>query len=362
MADLMSSTWEYESLVKQYKNFTAPAASFQVGGTDLKAKGVPIQSVEAVLTMDGASSVSVVFADCYDVKNGSYDKTLKSAAVLGKTVELSLGYQSSMTKVFKGFLADVRLNASVEDGYTAEFIALDARRLMMSDNHHSRQHKIRNYTDAVNEILKRYAKLCSSSVDATSENMENGLIWQNGSDYDFITRELIGSGRADREFFCAVDKLYFRKPRSVTSPVLTLKPGSGLVSITRDAYYLDQNFTILGFDPKQDKGVSGKAAAKSTDQITAALGSPGDWFINDPACVSDKQARERATVLSKQALHKSQKAEISCIGLPQLIPGRFVKIDRVDSLVDRKYYITRVVHRFDEETGFTTSVETEGWE
>ena len=99
-----------------------------------------------------------------------------------------------MIKVFKGFLSNIRVTASAENGYVVEFVALDARRLMMAGNNHTRQFKIRNYTDAVSEILKTYSKLCSASVDATSENMDNGLIWQNGSDYDFITRELIGTG------------------------------------------------------------------------------------------------------------------------------------------------------------------------
>ena len=48
-------------------------------------------------------------------------------------------------------------------------------------------------------------------------------------------------------------------------------------------------------------------------------------------------------------------------GLPEIIPGRFLKIDRVDNLVNRKYYITRVTHRFDG-SGFLTEIETEGWE
>ena len=109
MADLMTASWEFSDLESQYKDFRAPAVSFTVGGTDLVKKGAALQSVEAVLSLDGASSVSVVFNDCYDVKNGSYDSTLKSTAVLGKTVELSLGYQSSLKKVFKGYLSNVRI-------------------------------------------------------------------------------------------------------------------------------------------------------------------------------------------------------------------------------------------------------------
>jgi len=361
MADLMTGTFEFQKLESQYKNFRAPAVSFSVGGTDLVKKGVFLESVEAVLSLEGASSVTVVFNDCYDVKNGSFDKTLKGAAVLGKPVELSLGYQSSLQKVFKGFLSNVRISASAENGYTMEFSALDARRLMMTDNHRQRQFKIKNYSDAVSEILKRYAKLCSAKVDATSENFQDGLLWQNGSDYEFITKELIASGRAEREFFVAVDKAYFRKPRSVTAPAITLRPGGGLVSLDRDASYLNQTFQVLGFDPKTGKAVSGKADAKSKDENTAALGSPGEWYISDPSCTVAAQATGRAKSLAAQALARSQKAEIGCIGLPEILPGRFVKIDRVDSLANKKYYVTRVTHTYDR-SGFTTRLEAEGWE
>ncbi|MDO4803534.1 MAG: hypothetical protein Q4A32_01780 [Lachnospiraceae bacterium] len=361
MADLMSGTWDFEKLESQYKNFRAPALSISVGGTDLVKKGIPVQSVEAVLSLDGASSVSVVFVDCYDIKNGSFNGTLKSAAVLGKTVELSLGYQSSLQKVFKGYLSNVRVMASAESGFGMEFVALDARRLMMVGNNHARQFKIRNYSDAVSEILKTYAKLCSASIDATSDNMENGLIWQNGSDYDFITRELIGTGRTDREFFIAVDKAYFRKRKSVKSSAITLRPGKGLVSFERDASYLNQTFEVIGFDPVGDKTVSGKTKAASTDSMTSALSGPGEWFITDPACTSASVAASRTAVMAQLALDASQKAEIGCIGLPELIPGRFVSIDRVDSIVNKKYYITKVTHRFDY-SGFTTTLETEGWE
>ncbi len=361
MADLMTSAWEYSSLESQYKNFRVPAVSFVVGGTDLVKKGLSLQSVEAVLSLEGASSVNVVFNDCYDVKNGSFNSTLKSAAVLGKTVELSLGYQSSLKKIFKGYLSNVRITASADEGYTMEFVALDARRLMMTDNHHAREYKIKNYSDAVTEVLKRYAKLCSASVEATSENLKNGLLWQRGSDYDFITKELIGSGRADREFFVSVDKVYFRKPRSVTSPVITLKPGGGLISVSRDGEYINQTIEVLGFDPASGKAVSGKSTAKTKESMTDPVGSAGEWYISDPACGSATQASNWAKVMANAALSKCQKAEISCIGLPEIIPGRFIKIERVDSLVNKKYYITRVTHHCSE-SGFLTDIETEGWE
>ncbi len=361
MADLMTAVWDFEKLQTQYKNFRVPTASFTVGGTELTRSSIAVSRVEAVLVLDGTSSVRVEFSDCYDEKNGTFYSEVKDAAVPGKTVELELGYQSSMQKVFRGYLSNIRTRACAEDGYSMEFIALDVRRLMMTDNCHAREYKVTNYSDAVSEILKRYARLGSASVDATDENLTDGLLWQNSSDYDFIRSDLIGNGRVDREFFVAVDTIYFREPASVASPVITLRPGSGLVSLTADTEYKNINYEVLGFDPGAREPVSGQAAAQTSGQICDALGGPGEWFVSDPSCSSASMGTAHARALARRSLAASQRAQISCIGLPELIPGRFIEIDRVDSNVNKKYYITRVTHTFDED-GFRTVVDTEGWE
>lgn len=361
MADLMTASWEFEKLQKQYKDFQVPAASFTVAGKDLAKSNAALTRVEAVLTLEGASSVRAEFSECYDVKNSSFNSAIKGAAVPGSVVELSLGYQSSLERVFRGYLSNVRVMADAEYGYSIELVGLDVRRLMMTDNFHIRTFQIANYSDAVSEVLKRYKKLASPSVDATGDNLKEALLWQNSSDYDFITKDLIKSGRTEREFFAAVDKIYFRKPRSVSSPVMTLSPGGGLVSLSTDGEYTNSFYKVLGFNPAERQPVSGQAQAKSSGAFTDVLGSPGEWFVSDPACVNKSQTEMRAKNLADEALRRSQKAVIRTIGLPQMIPGRFVKIDRVDGLVNKKYYITRVTHTFDED-GFVTTLETEGWE
>ena len=198
-------------------------------------------------------------------------------------------------------------------------------------------------------------------MDATNEQLTDGLLWQNSSDYDFIRSDLIGNGRVDREFFVAVDKIYFRKPASVASPVITLRPGGGLVSLIADAEYRNTSFEVLGFDPATRKPVSGKADAKTQGQISDVLGGPGQWFVSDPSCTSASMGTAHAKALARRHLAGGQKAQIRCIGLPELIPGRFIAIERVDSNVNKKYYINRVTHTFDED-GFRTVLDTEGWE
>lgn len=362
MADLMCSTYEYEKLKKTYKNFFAPTAKFTIGKTDImQMKKIHILSIEAVLSIREAGSVRVVVGNCYDFKNGAFIREIKELLVLGKEVELSLGYASHVQNIFKGFLAATGMVLDGEDGIFLEITALDVRRLMMTDNFHIREHKITNYSDAVRDIMKRYQKLCKVKIEDTDENLKEGLVYQNSSDYDFIVREMIGSGRVDREFFVIADTAYFRKPRSVSAPVLTLGIGRGLTRFARFAEYESQEIQVAGFDHAAGKPVLGKAAVKAADSMVDVLGSPGVRMITDPECGSSTQAEKRAKALASRLLAKRQKAQASSIGLPELIPGRFVRLDRVDSTMNQNYYITKVSHTYDQE-GFRTDFWIEGWE
>ncbi len=362
MADLMTDAYEYESLQKKYKNFTTPALKFKIGGTDVvQKKEVRILSAEVTLSLNSAGSARIVLGSCYDYKNGSFEKSVKDLAVLGKEVEVSLGYVSSFQKVFKGFLASVEMTLDADEGITAEFTALDVRWLMMTDNFRCREHAVKNYSDAVQDIMKRYKKLCSVKIDATKENFEDGSISQRASDYDFIIKDLIQSGRTDREFFVVADKAYFRKPRSVSQPIMTLSVGGGLVRFSRKASYENQKITVMGYDPVSGKRVEGTAASKAMDRQTDVLGGPGERLVTDLSCTSSAQAKERAETLAAAFLARRQKADAVCVGLPEIIPGRFLRLSRVDSVMNQKYYITQVTHTLDSE-GFFTSFTMEGWE
>ena len=48
-----------------------------------------------------------------------------------------------------------------------------------------------------------------------------------------------------------------------------------------------------------------------------------------------------------------------CIGIPELIPGRYIKIDGADDKTNGLYFITKVVHRISTEH-YTTTFEVKG--
>lgn len=358
---LMDSTYTYEKLQSKYKNFTIPAAKLLIGGTNiLGIKEITVQSIQIRLSLDSAGSATFSMNGDYDYKIGSFQSQLKSKAVLGKIVEVELGYGSDTTRIFKGFLASLMMNFDVESGITYEITALDARRLMMSDNRRETIHKIKNYSDAVNTVLKRYKKLCSLEVTATQDNLEDAVIVQKGSDYDFIVRKLIGEGMVDREFFVVADKAYFRKPKGSSSPMLTLEVGKGLKSFRRSSSYLNQTIQFLGQEEGTGNKLKGEALAKNPDPQDSNLLEPGLVVEQAPDCHSESDLKKRAQSQADKLQDDNNKASASCVGLPEIVPGRYIKIDRVDSSVNKKYYVTGVTHSYSM-GGFVTTMDMEGW-
>ena len=54
-------------------------------------------------------------------------------------------------------------------------------------------------------------------------------------------------------------------------------------------------------------------------------------------------------------------AQWSDVGLPELVPGRFVSLKGLDSDLDLDYYIREVRHEIGSD-GFSTTLEIGGWE
>lgn len=361
MADLMSGTYTYDGLKKKYGNFMVPAFKIRVGGTDLAAnKNIKICEIQADLSLSHAGSVRVVFSQCYDYENSALNAQLKKSAVPGNVLEAELGYGSDTLMVFKGYIASVDVNFDAEDGITLSVTAMDARRLMMTGGSHYRLYEVKKYSEAFDEIMKPYKKLCSVRSEATKEELETPVS-QTDTDYNFVTRELIGSGKADREFFILGDTAYFREPRSSKSPVIELGIGSGLLSFERSSRYIHHEVEVIGYDPGGQNRVSAAATAKPDGRQTEALSSPGKRVWSAPDAVTEAQAKARARAIADRLVAGNQIGRIVCVGLPQIVPGRFVKLSKLDSDLNKKYYVKEVQHRVDE-NGFVTTVETEGWE
>ena len=53
-------------------------------------------------------------------------------------------------------------------------------------------------------------------------------------------------------------------------------------------------------------------------------------------------------------------AEGELVGLPEIVPGRYLKVEDVDELVNKSFYLSEVTHRIDS-SRFRTMFEARGW-
>lgn len=353
---LMTDSTTYETLIKKYDGFVVPACKIKVGSTQVtELSDIALNQLQLTLSLDSASSAHFSLHGNYDYESSSFPSNLKSTLKPGSLVEISLGYGSTVTMVFKGFLATVNVNFDIEDGILFEATALDARRLMKTDNRPYILHSKTNFSDIVKDIMTRYSSLCSLTCDATSDNLTEPVT-QRESDYDFITQKIIGAGNLPHEFFIVADTAYFRKTKP-DSACVTLGMNAGLRAFSGSLLYLNRKVQVQGFVQGQSEAIVGEATATSSYQSTAISAGLTVQVASD--CNSASKAKEIATNQKTEWENESKTTSGSCIGLPEIVPGRYLEISKLDSLFNQKYYLSEVSHSFGP-TGFSTSFTTKG--
>ena len=354
MSDLMSGTVNYSDLQKKYKNFMIPAIKIKVSGTDLvNSMKLAVVSMNMNLSTKSAGSCVITIAGLYDPKSHSLKSEAKSKFALGTIVTVELGYASSTECVFKGFV--LKMGVSFTDKALLTVTLMDARRLMMTGAARHKLYDVKNYSDAVKEILSDYSKLGSTKIDATDDKLKSPVS-QNSTDYDFITKSLIEEGRTDREFFIVADKIYFRKPRSEKSPITTMTYGKELLTFSESSEYKDLKIEVYGYDHEMQKQVKGSESVSKPSGQKSVLSKSSVMMIVDSMIDSDAKAGEKAKIIAKREEMRGNKASAMTIGLPQLIPGRFIKVSGLEGMADKSYYITDVEHVFTEDE-FITRLE-----
>lgn len=358
MADLMTDTYTYEALANKYGNFYVPAMRLYVNGQDItETMGIAVVDAEISLSLSAASTAVLRISESYNRAKREFDKNIKNKFKLGTIVEVGVGYGSEIRKILKGFVAV--LGAEFTDLPCFVVTIMDVRRLMMISGIHHVLHNVENYSDAVKTILENYSKLCTAEIDATNDKLKSPVS-QNATDYDFITKELVANGRTGREFFVLLDKVYFRKPRKETRPVMTVELGRELSSFQTEASYVNVEIQISGYNQQEQKTITASALAKSGEPQTSLSSKTPVSCISDLDADTQEKANIRAQALAGVQLAEGQRGKGSSIGLPEIVPGRFIEVVKVEEMVNKKFYVTSVTHRLGEDH-FTTEFETGGW-
>ena len=354
---LMSNKkFEFSSLAGTYKDFSVPTVKVLVDGQNILASGdFRINGLKVELS-SGMEASGCVF-DVYNVFEES-ERTFKKDAIgkyfkLGKKIEIELGYIVS-TKVFTGYISGLSFKVG-EEIPTVTVEGTDAKGLMMN-NLHNKQWTKQKYSDVVTDIFSDYSTFCSSKkIDATTE-VKKKIEMVNESDYDFVVRL---AEREGYEFFILEDTFYFRKPEPYKEPAITLEWGININNLEKRISLEGQvlELEVKGYD--ENKGVAIKGVAKSTVKMdtTAKAALKGlKKTITDSSIMSQEEANKLAASLLKKINRNYTELRAELVGLPEVVPGRFIAVTKLGGDVDGKYYVTRVTHSFSDEN-YTTFIE-----
>ena len=358
MADLMSATTDSATLENKYGNYMVPALKIDSSGSDLVTTlSLSIVEMEINLSLETAGMVIIKIGDCYDDEKHSFMSNVKSAFKLGTIMTVEIGYLSATTPVFKGYVAG--LGAEFGDTPLIVVKLMDVRKLMITSGVKRQLFEEKNYSDIFKKIMGNYSKLCSVVCDATTDELTSPVS-QSTNDYNFVRNELIGKGKSDREFFVLLDKAYFRKPASNKTPIMSVELGKELLNFNMMADYLDTEINVIGYDPLNCKSIESKEKAHTPESYYPVLTPTPQQFFIDADADSEAKAKTRAQAIARTEQTKICFAEGELIGLPEIVPGRYLEIKALDDMVDKKYYISEVRH-FINESSFSTAFETKGW-
>jgi phage protein D len=360
MADLMTASTTSSQLAKKYDQFSAAAAQVSIDGTDIIKKfDANIVELSVELSTDGAAgSASFTVIDEYDTEKSDF-RTDKATPLLqlGARVEISLGYVSGVEKVFSGLIAEVEyMMNNAEEAPCIRVTCLDAISLLMR-SYRNQVYLDKSSSDVVTELFgfKPFASYISGSqVEKTSEKRKS--LVHNGSDYDLVQRLAKEEGY---ELFISQGKVYFRKLPAKASAIMTLAVDDYLLQSARLSLRssgLVGKVTVIGVNDQDSKATSatasiqGKFAAKSTAKLM--LGESVRTIV-DQSANSAAKVKQKADLVINEAKASFGRLDCSLVGLPDIVPGRSIKLKGLFPQADVEAYILKVSHRFTDDGYFT---------
>lgn len=371
----------YKDLSDKYNAFQEPVVELQVGDKLINSnkKNIGISNLVVDLTSGfEASQCTYSLYNCYHHPTGRFVfDTVKDFCLIGSPVTLSMGYDTTVKNVFKGVITKVTFHIEDADEPHIEVTCMDVKGVMMASQYH-KQMKAGSYSEVIKEMFKSgvYQSLQNSGVidevkisdtpdtdktpnqggqkpetDVTIEMVEE-------SDYEFVVK---AAKKYNYEFFSVGGTVVFRKAKEDTSKLIGINPRAKIkmINVDYDVTGLVGKMEVRGLDIDKAKPLS--ATRKNTNSVSLgskakSLIADSEYVYVDPTIRSKDEATHRLDYLMEDMTYRYGTLEMDIIGLPDLIPGRFMELEEMGAGISNKFYICNVRHTMDENGEFTTRV------
>lgn len=381
-SDLLTAVFDADKLRERYQQYAAPAAKIWIGTPPqelVQAAGVRIEHIRVSLNIDSAASADFSVTDIWDDQQNAIRQTVKNHLVCGAMVKIELGYGSELTDVFHGLIYETGVQFS--EIPSMQITVMDVKRLMADNEETDRVWEEQTLTGLFSTLMGKYSAFgLNVSVEQKQTGGGNGaqdglkVFVQRGSDLSLV-RKLC---RENDLRFLVYGKEAKLTAKSEKAAVMTLLWGRDLISFSKNDSYVNMQIVVRGTlkkPPQKSASGSGNAQAGGTGNTGGSAEQKKRMIEKKETVVSDKAAQtgisESVRVIELTNMKSEDEAESrladevervkesmhsgrgSCIGMPVLIPGRYLNIQGMDDSVDGEYYLKAVSHTFGAD-GFTT--------
>ncbi|MDR1298693.1 MAG: hypothetical protein LBJ84_00380 [Oscillospiraceae bacterium] len=361
-----SASYTFKNLEDKYGGFAAPSVAVKIGGRKIDSAQMLISS----LTVDidagqGAGGCRFALESQYDYGRSQWDNEILEIMEVGKVLEIEAGYVSKK-RIFYGFVDDYTLDYSSDSAPRITVNGIDAKGILMNTVSFTNMND-KDATAVVNSILDSCIK-CKYATKKTVGELPKytaQLIKEKQSDYSFLCYL---ANLFSVQFLVVDGEAVFKNVLCDTQPVITLNMGVSLLSFNKKLSLRQQVGKVIveGTEPKTTKVVKGEAtsstlrgpgkeAGDKAAGIDASVVTVRSEFVHDP-----QECKQLAQAIFDERSLNFISGQGRCVGIPEIIPGRYIELVGLDKRSDDKYYITKVTHEYSAEGGYYTTFFIKG--
>ena len=374
------ATHKYLDLKNKYGGFEYPMVVLTINGKEFgkNKSDFVVSDVEVELTSGYEASIATfcLYNTFEQEKSQFRTQEVKDYILLGSSVEIAMGYGMQARMVFCGFISRVNFFHELGEMPGIRVTAMDVKGVMMA-NKYSRQLTAKSFGAAVKEIFNKgpYMRMNNSGLikniivsdtpDKTASTSSQGskasdrtIEMVAESDYEFVVK---AAKKYNYEFFSECGNVYFRKAKQNAETVMELGPAEGIKNFDVEYDVTGLVETIKARSTDVSKARVLEASQKMTQKIS--MGNKAKKLIKksekiyvDPTITSKEEAQYRVESLMEEMSYRFGSLECDCIGMPELMPGKFVVLKSLGKPVENKFYLVKVIHRLRDEGGFETTV------
>lgn len=360
---------------KDYKAFYRPVYEILVNDKEIEGETLEVEEIKATINSTYEASVCnikiVSYGSKYESENLTIDSNLTNIKE-GAHIEVKLGYMVDKSKklkpVFLGYIMSLRVEYSGKENIVYNIEAMDAKAVMMNnclsyDHMGAGESNPIKYSEIARSILDKYKDedFCKPREISETLDVKAPVVQEKKSVYDFMVEI---AKKANCLFYVVNGNVYFKNYPDANEGNcdVIVNVGRYLSSFSREVS-LNKKFysvKVWGNSAQEINGEKnlgqltaiGDGARVGTETYPNILKSvEGDLggaikTENMPELISKEEAEKRAEAELMANSLKYVTGDFEMVGLPDIEPGKYVKIDKLNDDFNKYYFLTQVEHVF----------------